>query len=193
MGSPAEDQRRVNVSEFAVSKFEITFHEWSACVADGGCQGNPNPSDEGWGREMRPVINVSWNDAQDYTRWLSDHTGQNYRLLSQAEWEYAARAGSGAEFATGSTIGSTQANFSQWIGRTQTVGSYPANAFGVSDMHGNVAEWVEDCEVGSPCTLRVIRGGHWADLPMRSAGRHFSFPGDRSEFVGFRVARTPNE
>ena len=198
---------------FAVSKYEVTFAEWDACVLDGGC-GGYSPDDLGWGRGARPVINVSWEDAQEYVAWLSRQTGQTYRLLSEAEWEYVARAGSSTAYSWGNEIGSNRANCSgysfgtcgdQW-GNTAPAGSFAANAFGVYDMHGNVWEWVEDCWNGSyegapsdgsawqtgDCSARVLRGGSWFVIPsnLRSASRFGDSTGDRSLSRGFRVART---
>ena len=195
---------------FAVSKYEVTFAQWDACVAGGGC-GGYRPDDEGWGRGGRPVINVSWEDAQEYVAWLSRQTGQTYRLLSEAEWEYVARAGSETMYSWGNDIGSNRANcdgcFSQW-GHRQTApsGSFPPNAFGVHDMHGNVWEWVEDCWNGSyagapadgsawrsgDCGQRMSRSGSWFNRPrlMRSAFRIGSSAGNRYSTLGFRVART---
>jgi len=196
---------------FAVSKYEVTFAEWDACVLDGGC-GGYRPDDRGWGRGRRPVINVSWDDAQEYVSWLSRQTGQTYRLLSESEWEYVARAGSSTAYSWGNDIGSNRANCdgcgSQWDDdRTAPVGSFPANAFGVHDMHGNVWEWVEDCwneegYGGAPtngsawrsgdCSRHVLRGGSWYFNPwyLRSAYRDRDTTGPRNDFVGFRVART---
>ena len=176
MGSPASEkdrdddegpQHRVTFRKpFAVGKYEVTFQEWDACVADGGCNGY-RPSDQGVGRGNRPVINVSWNDAQAYLRWLSRKSGAEYRLLSEAEWEYAARAGTTPPFHFGSTISPDQANYDGrwtyrlvgaervyreegvWRYKTVPVGNFPSNAFGLHDVHGNVWEWVEDCYNGS--------------------------------------------
>jgi formylglycine-generating enzyme required for sulfatase activity len=211
-------QRVVSIREFAVSKYEITFDLWLACVERGGCASNPNPHDEGWGRGDRPVINVSLEDAREYVDWLSGVTGQTYRLLSEAEWEYAARAGTTTAYWTGSNISLTQANFDpsdldvldpDFVapdGGTRPVGSYPANPFGLHDMNGNVAEWVEDCwhgdYYGAPtneapwlsgdCLLNPIRGGSWFDSSeaLRSARRFAgqAWRGERT--MGFRVART---
>jgi len=195
---------------FAVSKYEVTFEDWDRCVALGGC-GGYRPDDEGWGRGRRPVIYVSWDDAQEYVSWLSRQTGQTYRLLSEAEWEYVARAGSTTAYSWGAAIGSNRANCdgcgSQWDNRqTAPAGSFAANAFGVHDMHGNVWEWVEDCwnegYAGAPadgnawrsgeCSERVLRGGSWLDLPrnLRSANRVRNTTGSRLSYYGFRVART---
>ena len=198
---------------FAVGKYEVTFAEWDACVAAGGC--THRPDDNGWGRGTRPVIYVSWDDAQEYVRWLSRETGKAYRLLSEAEWEYVARAGSTTKYPWGNDVGTNKANCdgcgSQWDGkRTAPVGSFEPNAFGLFDTAGNVEEWVEDCwndsYVGAPsdgsvwtggwfnkCELRVLRGGSWDHNPrlIRSAYRFWSGTGDRySDNDGFRVART---
>ena len=208
------DERPVhNVSiqqAFAVSKYEVTFAQWDACVLGGGC-GGYRPDDEGWGRGTRPVINVSWEDAHAYVSWLSSQTGQNYRLLSEAEWEYVARAGSQTAYSWGNDIGSNQANCdgcgSRWDDeQTAPVGSFQANALGVHDMHGNVREWVEDCwneryrrapSDGSAwlrgnCEWRVVRGGTWVGDPgdLRSANRGGNSTGRRDSYDGFRVART---
>lgn len=217
MGSPASEEgrdpdegpeRTVRLSRpLAVGTFEVTFAEWDACVAAGGC--SHWPGDQGWGRGTRPVINVSWNEAQDYVAWLSRRTGRTYRLLTEAEWEYAARGGTTTPWHTGLSISPSQANF--WdsrLRRTQPVGSYPANRFGLHDMAGNVWEWVEDCPqrsyAGAPadasravttgaCSSRGLRGGSWVDAPhfLRSANRGGGTPGGRFNLIGFRVARTP--
>jgi formylglycine-generating enzyme required for sulfatase activity len=195
----------------AVGKYEITFGEWDACVADDGCQKNKQPADQGWGRVRRPVINVSWQDSKDYTDWLSRKTGKPYRLLSEAEWEYAARAGSTGKYAFGETLNAGQAKFSagkQGVGQTVEVGSFPPNAWGLHDMHGNVWEWVDDCYfpnyVGAPADgsprsapdcggARVLRGGSWDYTPedLRSAVRYRLPPFYRVDEIGFRVAREP--
>jgi formylglycine-generating enzyme required for sulfatase activity len=170
MGSPESErgreknegpQHKVTIARaFAVGKTEVTFAEWDACVTDGGCRNNP--SDEGWGRGKHPVINVSWDDTIQYTAWLSKKTGKTYRLLSEAEWEYAARgvtkaADQSMPFSTGQTINYRQANYDAnftygtggqpglYRQRTVDVGSLPRNAFGLHEMHGNVWEWVQDC------------------------------------------------
>ena len=153
-------QRTVTFARpFAVGRFEVTFAEWDACVAENGCPRAWSPTlgpgtDEGWGRGRRPAINVSWNDANRYVMWLSSKTGQRYRLLSEAECEYAARGGTRSAYGWGrNTITSDEANFDSVelrftvnaIGRTVSVGTYAANRFGLHDMHGNVSEWVQDC------------------------------------------------
>ena len=157
MGSPATEkaamtdegpQHKVTIAKpFAVSKFDVTFADWDACVSVGGC---PKAADAGFGRGTRPVINVGWDDAQHYVAWLSKMTGQPYRLLTEAEWEYAARAGTTTAYYWGDEIGKGNANCngcgSQWDDKqTSPVGSFAANAFGLYDMAGNVCQWVQDC------------------------------------------------
>ena len=128
---------------FAVGVYEVTFGEWDACVSGGGCGGH-RPSDRGWGRGRRPVINVNWKDAQAYVRWLSRKTGEEYRLLSESEWEYVARAGTRAAYWWGDGVGRNRANCSDCgdsYRYTAPVGSFSANPFGLHDVHGNVWEW----------------------------------------------------
>jgi formylglycine-generating enzyme required for sulfatase activity len=223
MGSPsselyrgAEMQHRVSIAApFALGKYEVTFAEWDACVADGGCDGF-KPDDQGWGRRNRPVIGVTWMDAKRYSAWLSKKTGKRYRLPSEAEWEYAARAGTTTPFSFGTTITTAQANYdgsSRYGGgpvgqsrmKTLPVGSFQPNPFGLYDMHGNVWEWTEDCWAdeytiktpadGSPfltanCGGHVMRGGSWEDYPgdVRSAARVGSGAQEESWSDGFRVA-----
>jgi len=228
MGSPESEpyrlltegpQHQVTIPHpFAVGKYEVTFDEWDACVRGGGCSHNAKDP-FGWGRGRRPVIDVSWNDAKEYTAWLSRKTGKTYRLLSEAEWEYAARAGTTTAFAFGDRITMRQANYGTDItyagkptpvgqGKTVEVGSYQPNAFGLYDMHGNALEWTEDCwndrYNGAPmdgsawtageCSQRVLRGGSWdEDLwLLRSAWRTTLSSADRGTFVGLRVAKTIN-
>jgi len=147
--------------KFSVGKYEVTFEEWDACVSDGGCGGH-RPSDAGWGRGDRPVINVTWYDAKQYVSWLSSKTGLPYRLLSESEWEYVARSGNGTKYSYGngesalctygngadrsSNFGWKNASCDDGYGqRTAPVGRFSANGFGLYDVHGNVWEWVEDC------------------------------------------------
>jgi formylglycine-generating enzyme required for sulfatase activity len=204
---PEKPQHLVRIAEpFAVSKYEVTFEEWDACLAGGGCSGYA-PDDQDWARGRRPVIKVSWKDANKYTEWLSQKTGEPYRLLSEAEWEYAARAGGErAYWWDGADPTPEQANFGRNVGKTTEVGSYPANPLGLHDTAGNVWEWVADCwnqsYEGAPddgsawtsgyCSRRVLRGGSWGYDPrfLRSAYRIRNEPDDRSYDFGFRVART---
>ena len=219
MGSPETEKGRdenespqhgVTIAKpFAVARFELTFDEWDACAAQGEC--DPHITDSGWGRGRRPVINVSWDDAQRYSAWLSRLTGKPYRLLTEAEWEYAARAGTTTAYYWGDAIGKGNADCagcgSQWdTKQTAPVGSFAANAFGLYDMAGNVEQWVQDCSFGSykdaptdgsahitpDCLVRVLRGGSWVDGPelLRSADRAGSFSLQRLYVYGFRVART---
>ena len=201
---------RVTISApFAVGVYEVTFAEWDTCVRAGGC-GGYRPDDKGWGRGKRPVIHVSWKDARAYVAWLSGESGARYRLLSEAEWEYVARAGSETPYSLGNAMRKNRANCwgcgSRWD-REQTapVGSFGANAFGLYDVHGNVWERVEDCwndrYAGAPtdgtaweegnCYYRVVRGGSWFNNPrfLRSAYRIRSTSGYRNVILGFRVAR----
>ena len=193
----------------AVGMYEVTFAEWDACRREGGC--SHDPSDQGWGRENRPVVDVSWEDAQEYVRWLWTKTGQKYRLLSESEWEYAARGGSRSRYQWGDEMPANGANCagcgSLWDGAsTAPAGSFSANAFGLYDMHGNVWEWVEDCwhddYAGAPsdgsawlvagdCDRRVLRGGSFFTSPplVRSAYRSQDPSRTRLKLVGFRVAR----
>ena len=218
MGSPESEKEHIGDEsprhqvridyELAIGKFPVTFDDWDACFAAGGTQ--YRPADQGWGRGKRPVINVSWNDAQDYLRWLSEKTGQRYRLLSEAEWEYAARAEQGERrYPWGDDLDSSQLGAHAWYngnsgGRPQVVGQKRPNAFGLEDLHGNIHEWVEDIYLGSydatpdngnPQTdgglSRVLRGGSWQDTPryLRSASRYRFPPDHRCYIAGFRVAR----
>ena len=205
-----EPLHRVRIGyQFAVGVYEVTFDEWYACLDAGGC-GSDIPDDMRWGRGHRPVIHVSWDDAQSYVRWLSARTGKTYRLLSESEWEYVARAGTETAYSWGDNIGENRANCdgcgSQWDGKqTAPVGSFEANAWGVYDMHGNVWEWVQDCwndnYEGAPtdgaawddeeCHYHVVRGGSWFNSPrsLRSASRSLRSSDYRFRGYGFRVAR----
>jgi formylglycine-generating enzyme required for sulfatase activity len=204
-----DPQHKVTIARpFAVSKFDVTFANWDACFSVGGC---PRASDSGYGREAKPVINVNWDDARQYVAWLSKMTGKSYRLLTEAEWEYAARAGSTTGYYWGDEIGKKNANCigcgSDWDGRqTSPVGSFRPNAFGLYDMAGNVWQWVEDCYhasyKGSPvdgsawnegdCFHHIVRGGSWDDSlrNARPANRNGVAADDRSNFLGFRIGRT---
>jgi formylglycine-generating enzyme required for sulfatase activity len=209
MGSPAGegDDGEHPPHEVTIGQpFEVTFDEWDACVANGACARTQEP---GWGRGSRPLINVSWQDAHEYVTWLSRMTGQHYRLLSEAEWEYAARAGTTTRYSFGDDEGMLGEH--AWYAknsdnRTHPVGKKKPNAFGLFDMHGNVWEWCEDnwhpnyegapgdgsVWPGGEPSLRVLRGGSWTNGPslLRSAVRYGLQPGYRILGVGFRVART---
>ena len=222
MGSQASEEdgdkdesphRKVTIpKKFAVGKYEVTFDEWDACVSEGGCNGY-KPNDARYGRSGHPLINVSWDDAKAYIDWLSRKTGQNYRLLTEAEWEYVARAGTTTTYNVGNKITRKQAQFSEtsWgrAKKTVKVGSFQPNAFGLYDVHGNVWEWTEDCwhnsyenapedssawleANGGNCKTRILRGGSWFDIAqnLRSANRGRSNQSDRRNYIGFRIART---
>jgi formylglycine-generating enzyme required for sulfatase activity len=201
--------------QFAVGRFALTFDEWDACVADGGCNGY-RPSDNGWGRGRRPVINVSWNDAKAYVAWLSRKTGQTYRLLSEAEYEYATRAGTTTRYPWGDDVGEKNAKCIGCDGRdiypwetqkrgTVPVGSFPPNKFGLCDMVGNVDQWMEDCKhlsyEGAPadgsawtsgphCNEHILRGGNFFIDALSSDVRSWKDSDLRNRTLGFRVART---
>jgi formylglycine-generating enzyme required for sulfatase activity len=217
MGSPENESDRdasegpsheVTVAKpFAVSKFEVTFQEWDACVVAAACP----PVPDSWGRGAVPVINVSWRDAKQYVGWLSQLTGKEYRLLTEAEWEYAARAGANSRYSWGDDPGKGDANChgcgSPWdLRQTAPVGSLRPNRFGLYDMHGNVWEWVEDSwhetydgapvdgsawlQGGDP-NYRVVRGGSWRNESeqVRAATRARRNINVRFDTLGFRVAR----
>ena len=216
--SDERPQHQVTIAQpFAIGRYAVTFDEWDACVADGGCNGY-RPSDQGWGRGRRPVINVSWDDAKAYVAWLSKKTGQTYRLPTEAEWEYAARAGSTTPFWFGSSISTKQANYNgnhtyengikgEYRQKTVPVDSFAPNPWGLYQVHGNVWQWVEDCShdsyEGAPtdgtawttgkCSRHVIRGGAWDFSPrnLRSAVRGSNDAGSRVDCDGFRVVRVP--
>ena len=217
-GDEEKPVHRVTIAApFAVGKYEVTFEEWDACVRGGGCdkgfsrEGYSRVDERSWGRGKQPLINVDWRDAHAYVAWLSRESGVWYRLLSEAEWEYVARAGSETAYGWGEEIGENRANCrgcgSRWDAeQTAQAGSFGANAFGLYDVHGNVREWVEDCwnahYAGAPtdgtawtqgkCGLRVVRGGSWLDEPgkLRSAVRSAYSHKTDIDTVGFRVART---
>lgn len=212
----ARPQREVTVKvPFALGAYEVTFREWDACVADGGCGGR-RPDDHGWGRGERPVIDVSYDDVQQYLQWLSAKTSRRYRLPTEAEWEYAARAGTSTPYPWGRWSSHAYANYGQdacctgkvdeadeWE-QTAPVGQFRPNRFGLHDMIGNVYEWVEDCYVfgyvGAPSDARavttsdckhVIRGGAWYSDPLRvrASYRAWQAHDRRDKVIGFRVAR----
>ena len=219
MGSPEDEKghtsdesplHAVTVSSaFAISRYLVTFAEWDACVAVGGC---PPLADSGFGHGNKPVVNVNWNEAQQYVAWLSLMTGKSYRLLTEAEWEYAERAGTRSAYFWGDDIGVGNAVCigcgSKWDNKqTAPVGSFNPNAFGLYDMLGNAWVWVEDCyhdsyadspTDGSAWTQdceqgrRAVRGGGWDSyaINLRSANRDRISIGTRINDLGFRIART---
>jgi formylglycine-generating enzyme required for sulfatase activity len=208
-GERERPQHRVTIGHrFAMGRFPVTFEEYNRfCEATQ----RKKPEDQGWGRGRRPVINVSWDAAQAYIAWLSQETGKAYRLPSEAEWEYACRAGTTSRYSFGDAITPHRANYGDsGLGRTREVGAYPANPWGLHDMHGNVWEWVEDdwhenyrgapadgsawkeTKTGSGPRLCVLRGGSWSgdSSGCRSACRGWGGTDIRVSGIGFRVART---
>ena len=213
-GRDCEDDEQpvheVELASFALGVYEVTFEEYERFVQ---ATGHRRPNDGDWGRGGRPVIDVSWEDAEAYVAWLSRETGEAYRLPSESEWEYAARAGSTTRYSWGQDVGRNRANCrscgSRWdADRTAPAGSFAANGWGLHDMHGNVWEWVADCwhenyaraprdgtawTRGGNCGRRVLRGGSWNGNPvdLRSAIRVSYDAGARAGYVGgFRVSRT---
>ncbi len=209
-------QHNVTISEpFGIGKYAVTFAEWDACVAGGGC-GGYEPKDQGWGRGDRPVINVNWNDAQAYVAWLKAKTGKTYRLLSEAEFEYAARSGTTTPFWWGTSITTDQANYNGTEGhgiekgeyrqKTMHVNSFQPNLWGLYQLQGNVWTWTQDCwadnyidapndgsaKSSKDCRRRVLRGGSWNFGPsfLRAASRYWYEPDSRYNNFGFRLART---
>jgi len=183
----------VSVKSFALGKYEVTFEEYDKfCDATG----RSKPDDEGWGRGKRPVINVSWDDAKAYVKWLSEQTGKDYRLPSEAQWEYACRAGSVGKYSFGDDV--SQLRNYGWYrgnskGETHPVGEKQANKFGLYDMHGNMTEWIEDVyHVSGNSNSHLRRGGSWNlnDYYLRCAYRGMNgtenWSGDED---GFRISR----
>lgn len=220
MGSTQGDDDELPVHKvdilqpFAVGIFEVSFSEWDLCALKKGC--DPDIYDSEFGRGNRPVINVSWDEAQTYISWLSKESGVNYRLPSEAEWEYANRAGSTDEYWWGARFAMDRAVCtgceSSWVTEsTADVGKYKGNPFGLIDTAGNVSEWVADCrhnnyegapadgsawlaESAGDCTQAVIRGGSWLSgaAEVRSADRVFANKDYSDNTIGFRVARVIN-
>lgn len=197
----------INIKAFSIGSQEVTFKQYDQFCDD---KNLTRPDDQEWGRGSRPVVNVSWIDAIAYTNWLSKKTGKIYRLPTDAEWEYAARADTKTQYWWGNKTGIAMANCadcsSLWSGeKTAPVGRFPANAFGLYDTAGNVFEWVQDCYHNTfehasidgsaidklGCGKRVIRGGAWSfpAKECRSANRWRDFPTRRSDDTGFRVVR----
>jgi formylglycine-generating enzyme required for sulfatase activity len=218
MGSPTTEKGRFPnegpqqhvtiVRAFAASRFDVTFADWDACVSVGAC---PVAGDGGYGRGTKPVINVSWDDAQQYVAWFSRMTDRPYRLLTEAEWEYAARGDGTSAYPWGADIGSQNADCkgcgSKWDNReTSPVGSFKPNGFGLYDVNGDVWQWVQDCYhsdyngmptdgsiwTGGDCKFRDLRGSSWRSDPqyLRTANRLWLAPDSRHDDIGFRVGRT---
>lgn len=181
--------------KFSIGKYAVTFDDWDACVAGGGC-GGYMPADNGWGRGKRPAVNVSWDDAQSYLQWISGQTGKTYRLPSKEEWEIAAQAGSTTEYYWGNDVGRSNANCdgcgSQWDNRrTAPVGSFEPNAYGLFDMMGNVWQWTDTCRKDN-CAKRVLCGGSWNHRPqdMRAGMCNWFDTNKRMRYLGFRPVMT---
>ena len=211
MGSPESEaerlvdegpQHEVTISRpFGLGRYPITFDQYDHSCAEAGRE---RPEDHGWGRGRRPVINVSSEDALAYCAWLGDITGSFYQLPSEAMWEYACRAGTTSVYAFGDRLTKEQANFDNVSG-TSDVDAYPANAWGLHDMHGNVWEWCQDwyhadyegasgderAWLAPKGTRRVLRGGSWVIVTqnLRSACRYWNAPNVRLYDIGFRCAR----
>lgn len=209
-GKPREQpERRVAIERpFAMSRFEITFAEYQACVDLGACE--KTPDDHQWGMGDRPVINISFSETNDFVRYLRARTGKPYRLPTEAEWEYAARAGTDTPFWWGDDAGEEFANCrhcgSEWDGKSSApVGQFAANPFGLFDMNGNVWEWIADCwnedHQDAPataaargtgnCERRVIRSGSWYYIArLMSASSRDSHPVQLWSYnIGIRVVR----
>jgi len=198
--------RNVSIAAFRLGRHEVTFAQFDAFCLATGCTA---PDDNGWGRDSRPVINVSWDDAIAFISWLNRQTGKEFRLPSEAEWEYAARGGKVGDYWWGATFSPDYANAKSTAGRDQwpgtaPVGQFPPNPFGLYDMNGNVREWVQDCWhpdytdapldgqawLTGTCSQRVARGGAWNLGPagLRSADRDWDDKNFRFTDRGFRIA-----
>jgi len=205
--SSGQPLHHVRIKSFAMGKHEVMFEEYDRFVLD---KGKPLPADPGWGRGDNPVVNVSWDDAKAYAKWLSAKTGKNYRLPSESEWEYAARGGGADEIWAGTSEQDQLNEFAVYSknshGRTAVVNGRKHNRFGLHDMSGNVWEWVEDCwhdsylsapkdglvwleEGDGSCGQRVIRGGSWDNKPdrLRVSLRNWSGVFNQSNSLGFRL------
>ena len=206
----AENPRhRVTIRKpFAIGRYEVSFNEWEACMTDGGC--DHDPDDHKWGRGTRPVINVKFGQVEKYLNWLSEATGQTYRLPSESEWEYAHRGGTTTTYPWGNELGINLANCkdckSMWSAKgTAPVGSFEANAYGLFDTVGNAFEWTADCwnpnhenapadgsaRTDGDCKQRVMRGGsfYYFSKVARSSYRAKNRKEVNSYWLGFRVVR----
>jgi formylglycine-generating enzyme required for sulfatase activity len=211
MGKNKEDDdekpvHSVNVKSFKLGRYEVTFDEYDEFAK---ATNRPKPNQYVWTRGKRPVINVSWRDASAFAAWLSQKTGKRYRLPTEAEWEYAARAGTAGNYYWGSSDLRDFTWFSQnSADETHLVGQKQPNAFGLYDVSGNVWEWVQDCwhdnyqnapddgsawewQNNGDCDLRVLRGGSWNDglWNVESSARDGWFPAGSSNSIGFRLAQ----
>ncbi len=212
MGAPDDElgrkawegpQRKVAMAPYAIGITEVTYEEWDACIADGGCA-KYTPKDNGQGRGKQPVVNVSWKDAATYAAWLTKKTGRVYRLPTEAEWEYAGRGGTTTPFWWGAMNDPAKAG----TGATaQAVDTLAANPLGLVGVTGNVREWVQDCYVNTfakapldgrsvevaKCAQRVLRGGTYSDPVegLRIAARSRNDPTKRDTRTGFRIASAP--
>jgi len=198
---------RVELKRFYAGRYEVTFEEYDFFAQ---ATGRTLPDDQGWGRGHRPVINVTWDDAGAYAAWLSEQTGANYRLPTEAEWEYAAGAGNNSLYWWGYKLGENQANCYncgvKWAGeRTAPVGLFKANPFGLHNTAGNAMEWIQDCYSSNYvdasasgrawtvtlCKQRVVRGGAYSKsgMSMRTTERNRQAPSSQLSALGFRVVR----
>ena len=189
----------VEVSEFTMGRYAVTFEQYDRFAK---ATGRKLPGACGWGRRNRPIVKVSWYDTTAYAQWLSDMTGEDFRLPTEAEWEYACRAGTQTDYSFGKNITKEQVNFDRTHSKTMPVGSYQPNPFGLYEMHGNVWEWCSDWYDKYPAVkvknpkgpdngkYRVLRGGSWFVNAgfTRSSSRACDEPGERDHSRGFRLA-----
>lgn len=195
--SNGKSQREVVVEPFYMAETEMTWAVYQQCVDAGACLNSDGAGgDNGWGKADRPVIETSWDEVtQVFIPWLNAKTGQNYRLPTEAEWEYAARAGTTSRFSWGNEIDCSQARYGYHVDQcgkmfgTLPVKSFAPNAFGLYDMHGNVWEFVQDCW-DTTCQDIVLRGGSWLNEPLylASAARYRHDRTYRESGDGFRLA-----
>ena len=196
--SAGSGQREVAIESFYLAETEMTWAVYQQCIDAGACHDNgPDGGDNGWGKGDRPVIEVSWNDVtQHFLPWLNGVTGRTYRLPTEAEWEYAARAGTTTKYSWGNNITCSQARYGFQVDQcgkqfgTVPVKSFPPNAFGLYEMHGNVWEFVQDCWDRKTCQETVLRGGSWLNEPLflGSAARYRHDRTYRESGDGFRLA-----
>jgi formylglycine-generating enzyme required for sulfatase activity len=200
----------VRVRAFSMGRFDVTYDEWNLCMKDGVCdEVYLAPYEESFGRGRRPVVNVTWGQARRFIGWLSKKSGKPYRLPTEAEWEYAARAGATTPYPSGNELAPGIANCYSECGEdydlTAPVGSFKPNAFGLYDTVGNVWQWVQDCWAdsykGAPtngsarttgdCQSNIARGGGWRNDPheLRFSARSKMAHEIRFNMIGFRVAR----